>query len=58
MVRYWLRNVYSKTVIGNLFCRLYLRFGERVAGQVKAHRPVRYAVQPLFNFFLLSAQEA
>ena len=58
MVRYWLRNVYSKTVIGNLFCRLYLRFGVRVAGMVKSHRPIRFAVAPLFSHFLLMAQEA
>jgi hypothetical protein len=58
MVRYWLKNVYSKTFIGNIFCQLYLRFGERVARQVRLHRPVRYAVQPLFNHFLLMSQEA
>ncbi len=58
MVRYWLRNVYSKTVIGNIFCRLYLRYGQRVAAMVREYQAVRFAVTPLFNRFLLAAQEA
>jgi hypothetical protein len=56
MVRYWLKNVYSKTFIGNLFCRLYLRYGERVAAMVREHVAVRFAVKPLFNRFLMEAQ--
>ena len=56
MVRYWLKNVYSKTFIGGLFYRLYCRYGERAAGFVEAYRPVRYAVTPLFNWFLAEAQ--
>lgn len=58
MVRYWLRNVYSKTIIGNLFCRLYLRYGQRVAAAVREHVAVRFAVKPLFDFFLAEAQGA
>ncbi len=58
MVRYWLRNVYSKTFIGNLFCKAYLRYGQRVAAIVRAHRSARFAVTPLFNHFLVAAQEA
>ena len=57
MVRYWLKHTYSKTFVGHIFCQLYLRFGERVAKQVRAHKPVRYALQPLFNWFLVKAQE-
>ena len=56
MVRYWLRNVYSKTFIGYIFCHLYLRFGERVARQVRAHRLVRCAVKPVFDYFLVESQ--
>lgn len=56
MVRYWLRNVYSKTVIGNLFCRLYLRYGQRVAAMVREYRAVRYTMKPLFDHFLLESQ--
>jgi hypothetical protein len=58
MVRYWLRNVYSKTFIGNLFCKAYLRYGQRVAAMVRTHESVRFAVTPLFNHFLVAAQEA
>jgi hypothetical protein len=58
MVRYWLKNVYSKTLIGSIFCRLYRRYGERVAKQVRERRQVRSAVSPLFSWFLLKAQEA
>jgi len=58
MVRYWLKNVYSKTMVGNVFCRLYLRYGQRVAAMVREHVAVRFAVKPLFDQFLLMAQEA
>lgn len=58
MVRYWLKNVYSKTFIGGIFCWLYSRYGERVAKQVRERRQVRSAVSPLFSWFLLKAQEA
>lgn len=58
LVRYWLKHTYSKTFIGYIFCQLYLRFGERVARQVCAHKSVRYALQPLFKWFLVKAQEA
>ena len=58
MVRYWLKNVYSKTFIGGIFCWLYSRYGERVAKQVRERRQVRAAVSPLFSWFLLKAQEA
>ena len=58
MVRYWLRNVYSKTFIGGIFCWLYSRYGERVAKQVRERRLVRAAVQPMFSWFLLQAQGA
>jgi len=58
MVRYWLRNVYSKTFIGNIFCWLYRRYGQRVAAMVREYPFMRNAVTPLFNRFLLSAQEA
>jgi hypothetical protein len=58
MVRYWLKNVYSKTLIGNLFCKLYARYGQWTAKQVREYRPVRLAIAPLFGHFLLSAQEA
>jgi hypothetical protein len=56
MVRYWLKNVYSKTFIGNLFCKLYLRYGEWTAKQVRAYRPVRFAVKPIFDHFLMESQ--
>ena len=58
MVRYWLKNVYSKTFIGNIFCRLYRRYGQRVAAMVREYPFMRNAVTPLFNQFLLSAQGA
>lgn len=57
MVRYWLKNVYAQTFIGGIFCRLYSRYGQRAAAIVKAYRPARYAVMPLFNYFLAEAQE-
>ena len=56
MVQFWLRNVYSKTFIGSLFCKVYVRYGERVAELVKAYSPVRFAVKPIFDYFLLEAQ--
>jgi len=58
MVRYWLRNVYSKTFVGNIFCRLYMRYGQRVAAMVREYPSMRNAVTPLFTHFLLEAQEA
>jgi hypothetical protein len=58
MVQFWLRNVYSKTFIGGIFCWLYSRYGERVAKQVRERRLVRAAVQPMFSWFLLQAQGA
>jgi hypothetical protein len=58
MVRYWLRNVYSKTFVGNIFCKLYLRYGQRVAAMVREYPYMRNAVTPLFSHFLLAAQEA
>ena len=57
MVQFWLRNTYSKTFIGGIFCRLYAKYGERVAVQVRKRSSVRAAVTPLFNWFLLQAQE-
>lgn len=58
MIQYWLRNFYAKTFIGNIFCRLYLRYGQKAAAQVRAHRSARAAAASLFNWFLLQAQEA
>ena len=58
MVRYWLRNVYSKTFIGNIFCWLYRRYGQRVAAMVREYPFMRNAVTPLFTHFLLEAQGA
>ena len=58
MVRYWLRNVYSRTFIGNIFCRLYRRYGQRVAAMVREYPFMRNAVTPLFTHFLLEAQGA
>lgn len=58
MVRYWLQNFYAKTFIGGAFCRLYLRYGQKAAAQVRAHRSARAAVTPLFAWFLSQAQEA
>ena len=58
MVRYWIKNVYSKTCIGGIFCWLYSRYGERVAKQDRERRLVRAAVQPMFSWFLLQAQGA
>jgi len=56
MVRYWLKNVYSKTLIGSIFCRLYRRYGEWTAKQVRTYRPVRFAVKPIFDHFLMESQ--
>lgn len=58
MVRYWLKNSYSKTFLGGMFYSLYLRYGQRAAAMVRAHRSMRYAVRPMFAYFLAEAQEA
>lgn len=57
MVQFWLRNVYSKTLIGSVFCRMYSRYGERAAFHVEHNHLARTAVQPMFNWFLRESQE-
>ena len=56
LVRYWLREVYSQGIIGSFVVAAYKRYGRWLARQVRAYRPVRYAVKPAFNWFLLQAQ--
>lgn len=53
LVRYWLREVYSRTPFGRLVVAAYRRHGEWVAGHLS---PFRFAVQPLFSWFLIQAQ--
>ena len=57
MVQFWLRHVYSKTFIGGIFVRLYVRYGRQAALVVRDYRPARAAAKPLFDWFLLQAQE-
>ena len=57
MVRYWLKNVYSKTFIGGIFYWLYTRYGERSAEVVREYRLARAMAKPVYNWFLLKAQE-
>lgn len=52
LIRKWLMENFT----GHWLLNLYIRFGERVAGMVREHRPVRWFFTRIFNRFLQLAQ--
>lgn len=56
LIREWIHQVYSKTLVGEIFYELYIEYGARYADYIKTHKYHRKAAKALFDRFLKKAQ--
>ena len=54
-VRRYIFGEYSKTFFGNIFAKLYLKYGRQVAKHIKTHPISRWFAQKIFDRLLLAA---
>jgi hypothetical protein len=57
-VREWLHPEFATTAFGRFVVSAYLRFGERIAEQVKLHPPLKRVFKPIFDAALRRAEAA
>ena len=55
-VRHWLFTEWNQTFVGNAVCRLYLRFGERVAQEIPKHPWLKHSCKWLMDKALAKAR--
>jgi hypothetical protein len=55
-VRKWLNTEFIKTAFGRFIMSAYLRFGERIAEQIKLHPPLKRIFKPIFDVALRRAE--
>jgi hypothetical protein len=56
LVREWLVGDFSRSAIGAVVLKLYMRFGERIAAGIRKHVSLRRIFTPIFNLALRKAQ--
>lgn len=52
LVRRWLNQEFAKSLIGKAVMKVYLRFGERIAGSIRECAMAKRALRPVFNLAL------
>jgi hypothetical protein len=57
-VREWLHTEFATTAFGRFVMSAYLRFGERIAEQIKLHPPLMRVFKPIFDAALRRAEAA
>ena len=57
LVRGWVFGTFQRTFLGGMIAKLYLRFGERVAEQMRRHKSVRWVFVRLANLALRQARK-
>jgi hypothetical protein len=55
LVRTWLQTDFSQRRFGRMLVAIYIRFGERTAGLIRKHPPLRRVFMPVFSVALRKA---
>lgn len=55
LLRSWLNIEYASTFIGNFVIKLYRKYGQQIAAQVRKHAWLRMLIKPVFDFALRKA---